>query len=209
MSENSIAQTPPTFQLSNEEIAKIKAEEILRKQIKEEISTPKEKENKILKFLNSPVGLLIISGIIISGIGKLITEGIDSKKAHALTKKEAVRYLTELNERVFQLKFFKAKLDTSSTEDFKKYYSTGFGATKLGATGWYNPVFSEFKEVPLQALIFWFKLNVKDSETADKSLKAIQTIIVNDKGILNSEEATECINKLEVFQTEIEKELKN
>ena len=101
---------------------------MLRKQIRDELS-PGTKENQFLRFFNSPMGLLLISGIIIGGAGKLITKEINNIRSRNEVKKEGIRYLTELDERIFQLDFFLKKIDTSKADSAKRYYSTGAGGS--------------------------------------------------------------------------------
>src|SRR5438477_148410 len=88
---------------SNAELEKIKAEEMLRKQIRDELSE-KPKEKAFMKFLNSPFMLLILSSVLITGAGNIISRKIAKQNVEKNLRIENNKYQLELNNRIFRMK---------------------------------------------------------------------------------------------------------
>lgn len=99
MSENDKAS------LSDEEIKRIVYEEKLRIRIRSELEpNEKGKKLKIWKFLNSPFGLLLLSTIFISGVGKLYTDFQQKMRDNLRNNQEMFKLATEYSYRLEKIK---------------------------------------------------------------------------------------------------------
>jgi hypothetical protein len=76
------------FDLTDEKRAMIRAEEIYREEVRKQLTTSKDSaSSNILKFANSPLGIYVLSSILLGGITYLYTrhqEHLQSEKARIL-----------------------------------------------------------------------------------------------------------------------------
>ena len=164
---------------SQAEFDKIKAEELLRIKIKNELE-PKEKKSKGWVFLNSPLGLLIISALLVTGFGNYLTRQFQEKDNYNLLRKEAVKHFIELDYRISQVEIFLKGID----ENPKDAYGRGYYMNRLilaDKEQEFQPAINDYRKMSMLELLSWFKFNYnikneKDSELAYNTLKTLNSL---------------------------------
>ncbi|MBK8872370.1 MAG: hypothetical protein IPN13_00025 [Bacteroidetes bacterium] len=112
-------------------------------------------------------------------------------------RKEAIRHLSELDERIFQISYFKERAMTGD----KIYFSNGIVAIKRGQPGWYYPIFSDFKDAQIQSILYWLKMNVEDGKLSDTAIKSIQVLNTDVNNICDFKLVDQCIKNLNDYKT--------
>jgi hypothetical protein len=151
----------------------------------------------------------LISGILISGLGKWAAVQYENIQSAKQAKKEAIRYSIELGQRIYLMDVWIERLEKSKTQQEKNVNSTGIVGVNEASDGWYPPIYEEFKRVPVQALITWFKLNILDSERMDQAITKVQGLIHDENGVIDVEYAKSCTAILKQVQLDIREEIKD
>lgn len=165
------------YQLSSIEIEKIKAEEIFRKRILNELKEEPKQENKILKFFNSPLGLFILSSILLTTISNLISGQINQGIKNKELKTEAIRQLNELDFRISMIEFTAKKIDTAQNFGFKQSHCIMMNWFIIGDPN-YVPTDEKFQKTRIINIIAWLKYNIeglRKDEAAYEKMKMFET----------------------------------
>lgn len=92
---------PENYQLSQEVRSRIRGEEIYREEVRRQLEQPKSRLRRLLDFLNAPLGIYLLSSVLISGITYAYTRGQEAK-AKQLARGNEIARLTD--EMVFRLR---------------------------------------------------------------------------------------------------------
>ena len=114
-------QQTKTFAISDDEIEKIKNEELLRIAIKKELD-PKQKKHPLWEFINSPFMLLLISGIFVTSFCNYLTRKSQETDNNTFLRKEAVKHFIELDYRITQVEIFLRGIDENPNDAFGRGY---------------------------------------------------------------------------------------
>lgn len=135
--------------LSDDEKNRIRAEEIFRQEVRKELepTPPPTRTARILEFLNSPLGLWMLSSIVISGLGFLYAN-FSAQQAKVEANRTIERRLNiEIARR---LQKFKKLLETTVEKNYEfNWYNTALWSLNSSD----NPVFIEFKLRTLSSLL--------------------------------------------------------
>jgi hypothetical protein len=82
--------------LTDAERARIRAEEIYRATMREEVTVPKKGIAKVSAFLNSPFGLLFLSSVVLSGLTFIYTGYQEAKEKTKVRQQEIVKLTDEI-----------------------------------------------------------------------------------------------------------------
>src|SRR4051794_39520591 len=88
--------------VTDEEKSKLKAEEIYRHEVRNSLSTQKDKSNSIWTFLNSGLGLWFLSTIVIGFFTYLFNEYKEDKKTTTVQEEKIKQLDLEIESRISQ-----------------------------------------------------------------------------------------------------------
>ena len=89
--------------LTEQEKGRIRAEELYREQLRAEISKPKTGIAKLLAFLNSPLGIYVLSSLLLSGATYVYTQHKENQDKQRAQKEELAKVQDEILFREHQL----------------------------------------------------------------------------------------------------------
>jgi hypothetical protein len=151
--------------LSAQEIQKIKAEESLRSQIRNELTPQEKQKNSVLAFLNSAVGIWLLSSVTIGLITWAYSQWSESEKAEKEKSTTISKIDIEMTNRIFD---FENNLNNAS--NYIAYQSAIYGFLRSANAPKQAPVqtvLNEYEDVSTRALLIQLKSFVPLNEKAD------------------------------------------
>lgn len=152
--------------LSDEEKAHIRAEEIFRIEVRHFLEPAKSRTQKFLAFLNSNLGLWIISAVFVSGISATYSS-YSARVAEARQTQESVRRLDiEITRRLEKLSVLDEGVITFTQKQTARAAISGTTEDdpRVGLLGDFRPIFREFEGRSLFALIWELQRSVPSGE---------------------------------------------
>lgn len=105
----------PSDALSDLEKERIIAEERFRRQIRDELDPPKPPRSRLGQMLNAPLGLLLVSSVLISGVGALLGKYNADNQAAAQQRQELSKHLVEHNYRLVRAAYMARFVGTTES----------------------------------------------------------------------------------------------
>ena len=147
--------------LTDEEKERIRQEEIFRSEVRITLNTPNDPRQRVWKFLNSPLGLWILSSIVVASL----TWGFSNWQTSALEAAKRLQLIKRLDtEIVFRLRSGEKIIESAKTKE-QLYLAI---ITINGGTKHLNfdfGVFPEFRSRSMQSLLYEL------SSVVDKNVK--------------------------------------
>ena len=89
--------------LNVHEQERIRAEEIFRDEVRKSLAAPSSRTEKVGAFLNSPLGLFLLSAVFLSGLSALATRWYETQQHKAATSENVRRLDIEIGRRLERL----------------------------------------------------------------------------------------------------------
>ncbi|MCG2615252.1 hypothetical protein LZZ85_13205 [Terrimonas sp. NA20] len=111
-------------------------------------------------------------------------------------------HLEELENRIYRMEAVMKFINASPADSMKQYHSHGLNAVFNGAKGWYQPASPQFAEVPLTAIVSWFRTNGYSNTLADKILSEVREAPerLQTNGIYRYKETSEFIRSMKAYR---------
>jgi len=153
------SNTSPTPRpvLTDDEIQRIAEEERLRFRLRSELDPPsKDKQSKLLAFLNSPFGLFLLSSVLLAGLTGFFAQLQSHARQIEARNQDIIKITTELKYRMSWLKHFsKEKKEIPGNELAASRF---IWYTVRGDPKYYAPSGPEFSSVTSYSLISKLRL---------------------------------------------------
>lgn len=167
--------------LSDNEKSVLREQEVFRKEIRDELSPPKQNSarGRAWEVLNSNFGMWLLSAVLLSGLGTLYTRyqtGVDEARKNAEAERVESNRVSELRDRLkleisFRLSTALSRLNKidkmqqrAAQEDQKKYIQRALAPLALPTSDSEPPLFPEFKAFSGIALVAELRRHVPDGE---------------------------------------------
>jgi hypothetical protein len=133
--------------------ARIREEEAFRAQVKRELEGQKA-DGKITpwKFLNSNLGILIVTSIFVTGLGSLFTLWNQKHDSADARRKEERKILDEYDMRLNEIKYYAAGIEQATDDDQRSQLLMYVWYAARG-TQEYQPALPEFRGAHMAGLI--------------------------------------------------------
>ncbi|MEA2553047.1 MAG: hypothetical protein QOJ65_1223 [Fimbriimonadaceae bacterium] len=163
-------------------IDEIQRDEELRYRLRKTLDE-KEGPRGVWGFLNSPLGIWLLSSVVLGSFSFLFSQWQASAATRARQSEQAVRIRTEIGYRMqdYASHIAEAKEETNPTKRSALYesidkidYNPGF------------PLFPEYKDISIMALVLNLREIVPENDKANveqvlQNLKAMNTILIRDR----------------------------
>ncbi|HWY21130.1 MAG TPA: hypothetical protein VNX26_07920 [Candidatus Acidoferrum sp.] len=141
--------------LSHEARERIRLEEAVRLKVRSELEengSKRAKSHGLLGFLNSKLGIVVISTILVPAIGGLYTQMRQQAVYRSADNERIMKLMAEFDWRIEEIEFHKDRIQGEPDHD--KWVS-GFVITKIivGGPDYYYPTLPEFKQVHLGGIV--------------------------------------------------------
>lgn len=156
--------------------ARIREEKSFRAQIKRDIESQKTGEKITLwKFLNSNLGILIITSIFVTGLGSLFTLWNQKHDAAEARRREQRKILDEYDMRLNEIKFHTSAIE-QATNDVRREQLLMYVWYAAHGTQEYQPALPEFRGAHMAGLVVQLE-GLGDVDTT--SMAAIDAIEIS------------------------------
>jgi hypothetical protein len=163
--------------LRDQDVDRIILEEQLRWSVRRELEpVPKESEPSfgLWGFLNSALGLLLISSVVVGGLGKLYSD--HQKRAQEDIKRQAelVKITSEIDNRVTRIESFLRDISDPVLPPDKRQQDTIYIWRIVVGDRQYLPPLPEFRNTHFNGLLLQLRLNGLKVETKDAGKASIE-----------------------------------
>jgi hypothetical protein len=156
--------------LSDDVIARITAEEMVRLDIRSELENSKRlgTGSRIWKFVNSAFGIFLLGTIFVTGFGSLIS-------SRSQEKQEQRKLLTEFDYRLNSLETWSREIQTTSDEMLRGVDSIYIWRATTGDVQ-YQPVLPEYKNLSWISIVEKLKMIgfSRNSDGVEKALRELE-----------------------------------
>jgi hypothetical protein len=152
--------------LSDEDRGRLRAEEIFRAEVQRSLCAPKSQLQRLLAFLNSSLGLWILSALFITGLSTTYSAW-SAKQAERRRSEDAIRRLDiEIAHRIESISIIGDGVVTFTQLHSAKAALRGASEARpeVGELGDYRPIFIEFNGRSLFSLIWELQRTLPQSE---------------------------------------------
>jgi hypothetical protein len=165
----------PRPSLTDDEIHRIAEEERLRFRLRSELDqSPKEKQSKLLTFLNSPFGLFLLTSVLLAGLTGLFAQIQSHARQIEGRNQDIIKITTELKYRISWLQHFSEEMKEAAPDN-KIAASRFIWYTIRGGPENYKPSVPEFSAVTTYGLLSKLRLLGVTNET-EEALKSVSAL---------------------------------
>jgi len=166
--------TPSPLNLSQEVIERIALEERIRNQIRSEMNEETKASNsRLWSFLNSKVGMALLTSVLIAGVARVYTDHrADTEKAENLNR-ERLKITTEFDYRLAQAEYFARQLTSPNVSaEERQAFGIYLWRIVVGDQA-FQPSLPEFKNVPWVGVVSRMRTLGADPSSSQAAFAAV------------------------------------
>lgn len=198
--------------LSPEEIEKIKAEEILRNQIRNEFFPKEREKSRILSFFNSSLGIWLLSSVTVGLVTWAYTQWSDSQKAEKANAATIAEMDVEMANRIVDF-----ENNLKNADNYMIYQSAVYGFLRSAEQPTQNPtqkILNDFENLSTRALLIQLSQleNREERRLIKKAIDGLNRIsgLIRPREMTRGEAYSNPLNnEMLTEEKEIEKVLEN